>query len=151
MERFIVVETPDGSISVGINESIEAPPPLTEPVPETPIESPPDTFEVIKYNKNVKLIFHILLLISIYNLVTFCRIFDIQNVIFVTSSTIAVQSIKPISIAMLVGHVMYSLTTAPVYLVTHKWFDFVYIMICLITCVISLTTLQNSLCYRLPI
>ena len=49
-EKFVVVEIPDGSLRIGVNESIETSPPLVEPEPL--IESIQDVVEV-KYNKNM--------------------------------------------------------------------------------------------------
>ena len=79
-EKFVVVEIPDGSLRIGVNESIETSPPLVEPVQEP--EPIPSVVEV-KYNKNMRIAFEVIFLISIYNLVIFSRIIDIINLVFI--------------------------------------------------------------------
>ena len=143
-EKFVVVETPDGSLRIGVDESIETSPPLVEPVQEP--EPIPGVVEV-KYNKNMRIAFEVIFLISIYNLVIFSRIIDIINLVFIISSTIAIHSKKPVSIAPLLGHAMYLLTISPSLGFMSRWRDLIYNAGCFITCIVSVLSIENITSY----
>ena len=143
-EKFVVVETPDGSLRIGVDESIETSPPLVEPVQEP--EPIPGVAEV-KYNKNMRIAFEVIFLISIYNLVIFSRIIDIINLVFIISSTIAIHSKKPVSIAPLLGHAMYLLTISPSLGFMSRWRDLIYNAGCFITCIVSVLSIEKITSY----
>ncbi len=143
-EKFVVVEIPDGSLRIGVNESIETSPPLVEPVQEP--EPIPGVVEV-KYNKNMRIAFEVIFLISIYNLVIFSRIIDIINLVFIISSTIAIHSKKPVSIAPLLGHAMYLLSISSSLVFTSRWRDLIYNAGCFITCIVSVLSIENITSY----
>lgn len=146
-EKFIVVETPDGSLRIGVDESIETSPPLVEPVQE-PEEPPIDPDVVmVKYNKNVRIAFEVIFLMSIYNVVRLSRIIDIVNLVFIISSTIAIHSKRPVSIAPLMGHAVYAVTTVPPLGMEHMWWDFSYAVACFFTCTVSVLTLEKITSY----
>ena len=139
-EKFVVVETPDGSLRIGVDESIETSPPLVEP----PID--PDVV-MVKYNKNVRIAFEVILLMSIYNIVRLSRIIDIVNLVFIISSTIAIHSKRPVSIAPLMGHAVYAVTTVPPLGMEHMWWDFSYAITCFLTCTVSILTIEKITSY----
>jgi hypothetical protein len=143
-EKFVVVEIPDGSLRIGVDESIETSPPFIEPVQEP--EPIPGVTEV-KYNKNMRIAFEVIFLISIYNLVIFSRIIDIINLVFIISSTIAIHSKKPVSIAPLLGHAMYLLTVSPSLGFMSRWRDLIYNAVCFITCIVSVLSIEKITSY----
>ena len=140
-QRHLVVEGPDGSIAIAFNQEIP-PPVLLEP--PTPLLVRVDVVAV-KYTKNVQICFEVSLLISLVNLVTSQRIFDVINFIFITASTIAVHSERPISIAPISGHMTYLVTILPVIAFSRRWWDLSYIMVCTLLCGTSLMTMKRIL------
>ena len=139
-EKFVVVETPDGSLRIGVDESIETSPPLVEP----PIDH---DVVVVKYNQNVRIAFEVIFLMSIYNIVRLSRIIDIVNLVFIISSTIAIHSERPVSVAPLMGHAVYAVTTVTPLGMEHMWWDFSYAVACFLTCAVSVLTIEKITSY----
>ena len=138
-QRHLVVEGPDGSIAIAFNQEIP-PPVLLEP--PTPLLVRVDVVAV-KYTKNVQICFEVSLLISLVNLVTSLRIFDVINFIFITASTIAVHSERPISAVPIVCQMTYLVTITPVIGYMHMWWDLCYVISYTLLCVLSLLTMKK--------
>jgi|TARA_R110000850_G_C9695344_1_gene439476 hypothetical protein len=148
--RYILVEGPDGCVAIAFNQEIPQPV-IVEPPEEiqTPIVTRFD-LDAVKYNKIVQLCFQMALLISLFNLVTSQRIFDVINIIFTIASTFAVHSERPISIALIMGHCMYLITILRTIAFMHRWWDLSYVISYTVLCIISLLTMKKTLGQSFP-
>jgi hypothetical protein len=138
--RHQVVEGPDGSVAIAFNQEIS---PEEPPSPPAPTISRSTDVVAVKYNKYIQLSFDCFFLVSLFKLVYLFRIIDIINFIFIILSTFAVHTELPISVAPILGHMVYAVTIAPVYCFISGWLDFAYLVTCIILCSTSILTAEK--------
>lgn len=141
-ERYVVVEGPDGSLAIAFNQEVQH-------LESQAQMSSHDNIVTIEYNKNVQITFEIYTVISLFKLVSSRGIFDVINFIFITTSTYAVHSEKPVYISFLIIHIMYSLMVVPTLGFMHMWWDLVYSIGCIILCSASLLTMKRITSFQL--
>ena len=122
-ERHVVVELPDGNVSIGMNPDIEAPP----TVDESQLQQHPHLEIIVKYPEINRTILWMFLWLGLYAFSTRFSLADILNIMFLGATLYTVYSEKLKARPILAFHSTYCFFALPVAVVFTMWIDAVYL------------------------
>lgn len=137
-ERHVVVELPDGNVSIGMNPDIEAPP----TVDESQLQQHPHLEIIVKYPEINRTILWMFLWLGLYAFSTRFSLADILNIMFLGATLYTVYSEKLKARPILAFHSTYCFFALPVAVVFTMWIDAVYLFA---LGVFTLITLHQSI------
>ena len=124
-ERHVVVESPDGCVSIGTNPDIEAPQNVDEPQLQ---QHPHPHLEIIvKYPEINRMVLWMFLWLGLYDLSIRFSVADGLNIMFLVVTLYAVFSEKLRLRPVLVFHSTYCFFALPTTVIFTMWIDAVYI------------------------
>lgn len=131
-ERHVVVESPDGCVSIGTNHDIETPS-IVEPQPQ----QHPHLEVIVKYPEINRTVLWMFLWLGLYSFANRFWIADILNIMFLIATLYTVHSEKLKARLILAFHSTYCFFALPMAVVFSLWIDVAYLfalgMITLIT------------------
>jgi len=120
--RHVVVESPDGNMSIGTNTDIESP-----PIVEPELRRDPHMQVYVKYHEVNRITCWVFLWIGLYALVSRFSVMDILNIMFLGATLYTVISEDIKARPFLAMHCMYCFITVPVAVVYNAWWDVGYL------------------------
>lgn len=121
-ERHVVVESPDGCVSIGTNPEIESPS-IVEPQPQ----QHPHLEIYVKYSDINHTIIWVFLWFGLYSLTTRFSVADILNIMFLGATLYAVNSENLKLRLILALHSTYCFFALPIAIVFTLWIDAAYL------------------------
>jgi len=121
-ERHVVVESPDGCVSIGTNHDIEAHS-IVEPQPQ----QHPHLEVIVKYPEINRTVLWMFLWLGLYSFAIRFSLADILNIIFLGATLYAVYSEKLKARLILAFHSTYCFFALPIAVVFTLWIDAVYL------------------------
>ena len=132
-ERHVVVESPDGCVSIGTNPDIEAPTTVDEPQ----LQQHPHLEVIVKYPEINRTVLWMFLWLGLYAFAKRFSLADGLNIMFLGATLYAVHSEKLKARLILAFHSTYCFFALPIAVVFTLWIDATYLfalgMITLIT------------------
>lgn len=122
-ERHVVVESPDGCVSIGTNPDIEAPTTVDEPQ----LQQHPHLEVIVKYPDINCTVLWMFLWLGLYSFATRFSIADILNIMFLGATLYAVHSGSLRTQGILPLHSAYCFLAVPVAVVLNMWIDVGYL------------------------
>ena len=122
-ERHVVVESPDGCVSIGTNPDIEAPTTVDEPQ----LQQHPHLEVIVKYPDINRVVLWMFLWLGLYSFAIRFSLADILNIIFLGATLYAVYSEKLKARLILAFHSTYCFFALPMAVVFSLWIDAVYL------------------------
>lgn len=119
--RHVLVEEPNGDVHVGVDENV----PVSEPNVETRIimTTHVEYINTVKYTSMTKFI------MFLFTVANFCLayyrglVIDVVNFNISIITAITVHLTHPLTLIELTTHIMFILTSVPIWCITHKWVD----------------------------
>ena len=123
--RHVVIEKPDGSVAVGTNHDIEAPP-IVEPA--SPTDTPNITYQVeVKYaGVLTHVYYYIYVPLGMVGFIARFSVIDILNVVFLCCTLYFIMSNRFEGRAFLVIHSMVSCILVMITCILYYWIDAIY-------------------------
>jgi hypothetical protein len=122
-ERHVVVESPDGCVSLGTNPDIEAPQSVDEPQ----LQQYPHLEIIVKYPEINRMVLWMFLWLGLYALSIRFSVADVLNIMFLVVTLYAVYSEKLRLRPILVFHSTYCFFALPIAVIFTMWIDAVYL------------------------
>jgi len=125
-DKYKVIEFPDGSIQIALNENPPPPPPPSDDSLNTNDEN-----DVVKISYSIwfRWCLVAVLLINTTNAVIFYRYLDIIHWVISIVSVCAVHNDRPSSVVPIAMHMMYMIMFVPVLFMVGIWEDGVYFVV----------------------
>ena len=124
-DKYNVIESPDGSVQIGVNYDLPPPPPppLNDPPEDTNQEA-----DVVKisYPRWFRWCLIAVLIINTANAVMFYRYMDLIHWVISIVSVCAVHNDRPFSVVPVCMHMMYMIVFAPLLFMVGIWEDAAY-------------------------
>jgi len=122
-ERHVVVESPDGNVSIGMNQDIEAPQSADEPQ----LQQYPHLEIIVKYPEINRMVLWVFLWLGLYALSIRFSVADVLNIMFLVVTLYAVYSEKLKLRPVLVFHSTYCFFALPTAVIFTMCIDAVYL------------------------
>ena len=122
-DKYNVIESPDGSVQIGVNHDVPSPPPLNDPPEDTNQE-----VDVVKisYPRWFQWAMVMVMLFNTANAVMFCRYMDLIHWVISIISAMAVHNDRPFSVVPVCIHMMYMIMFVPLLFMVGIWEDAAY-------------------------
>ena len=124
-DKYNVIESPDGSVQIGVNYDVPPPPPppLNDPPEDTNQEA-----DVVKisYPRWFRWAMIMVMLLNTANAVMFCRYMDLIHWVISIISAVAVHNERPFSVVPVCMHMMYMIMFVPLLFMVGIWEDAAY-------------------------
>ena len=122
-DKYNVIESPDGSVQIGVNHDVPSPPPLNDPPEDTNQE-----VDVVKisYPRWFQWAMVMVMLFNTANAVMFCRYMDLIHWVISIISAMAVHNDRPFSVVPVCIHMMYMIMFVPILFMVGIWEDAAY-------------------------
>ena len=145
--RYVIVEIPDGSLRVGLDESVQ--PPSTTEVPEVP--EVPDTQSFVKVNSTCRLFTFMNMVLIIFSFSSDPNVVGLANLVVSIYSTMISHAKINVSLhGIVILYIPISIATAysggmAIYYVSiFKWTLYIHYTIWFIMSSVSLVTLEHT-------
>lgn len=128
-QRHVLVEGPNGNVSIGMNTDVEAPPHVEENV-EAQLQQRPHMQIYIEYHEVTRVLLWVFLYVGIAKLVLVMRspVFDMFHIVFLAVTLYLVHSKKIEGRSVVILHAIYCFLAVPIITVVYQaWWDVGYL------------------------
>ena len=152
--RHLLIETPDGTFQLGVNESIPASETLAPEIQESVVTEVTETASGLgNEQRDLKIIhneivingWNILCVISLFKFyLCFFREVDVADILCTSLTTFSVHSQNDLMLGFPIMHSFVSIIALMVFINLNLWWDALYQFICTIILLITLATYKTT-------